>query len=122
MLFVLRFENSMRVALVSDIHGNAVALRTVLKTVEQEDPDRIVCLGDVVANGPQPSESLEMITELGCPVVMGNVDEALLTPERIDNKDQYPEGIKDLLRWAASNCRLNRWRVFVHSTQRSKFD
>jgi predicted phosphodiesterase len=87
MLFVLRFENSMRVALVSDIHGNAVALRTVLKTVEQEDPDRIVCLGDVVANGPQPSESLEMITELGCPVVMGNVDEALLTPERIDNKD-----------------------------------
>jgi predicted phosphodiesterase len=32
---------------------------------------------------------------------MGNVDEALLTPERIDNKDQYPERIKDLLRWAA---------------------
>ena len=91
----------MKVAIIADIHGNAVALQAALSAIEEENPDQIVCLGDVAANGPQPSESLEIVGELDIPVVMGNTDEALLSPEQIDNRDQNPERIKDLLRWAA---------------------
>ncbi len=68
----------MRVALISDIHGNFVALKTVLAEVEAAKPDRIVCLGDVFALGPQPVECAAAMVDLGCPVVMGNTDAALL--------------------------------------------
>ena len=64
----------MRVGLISDIHGNRLALDAVVSELEREGVDRIVCLGDV-AVGPQPAEALEGIRELGCPVVMGNWDE-----------------------------------------------
>lgn len=44
----------MRVALISDLHGNAVALRAVLKALRSERVDRIACLGDVATLGPAP--------------------------------------------------------------------
>lgn len=65
----------MRVALLSDIHGNVPALEAVL--AELGDVDQIVCLGDV-AVGPQPREALARIRELGCPVVVGNWDAAFV--------------------------------------------
>lgn len=105
----------MKVAIIADIHGNAVALRTALSAIEEENPDQIICLGDVVANGPQPSESLDIIRGLDCPVIMGNTDEVLLRPEQIDDKDQHPERIRDLLRWAAeqlSDEQMERIRRF----------
>lgn len=46
----------MRIALLSDIHGNLVALETVLQELAQEPIDQIVCLRDVAALGPQPHE------------------------------------------------------------------
>ncbi len=70
----------MRVALISDLHGNLTALETVLEDVSRERPDRIVCLGDVAATGPQPRETVERLRELECPVVMGNADDELLRP------------------------------------------
>ncbi len=63
----------MRVALLADIHGNLRGLNAVLAELEQETVDRIVCLGDV-AVGPQPTETLERIRGLDCPVLMGNWD------------------------------------------------
>ena len=68
----------MRVGVISDIHGNAVALDAVLDDLE--DVDHLVCLGDVVEGGPQPVECLERVRALACPVVMGNTDEWLLDP------------------------------------------
>jgi len=68
----------MRIGLISDIHGNRLALDAVLAELEREEIDQIVCLGDV-AVGPQPGESLARVRELGCPVVMGNWDAAFLT-------------------------------------------
>src|SRR5438309_7993262 len=67
----------MRVALISDIHGNRLALDAVLAEIAQADVDQIVCLGDV-AVGPQPREALAGIRELECPVVMGNWDACFL--------------------------------------------
>ena len=67
----------MRIAVVSDIHGNKPALDAVLAEIEREQVDRLVCLGDV-AVGPQPGAALERIAETGCPVIMGNWDAAFL--------------------------------------------
>ena len=63
----------MRIALIADVHGNALALDAVLAELEREAHDQIVCLGDVAA-GPQAREATERIRALGCPVVMGNWD------------------------------------------------
>jgi predicted phosphodiesterase len=70
----------MRVGLIADIHGNLVALETVLTEVSAESLDDLICLGDVAALGPQPGAVLARLRALGCPVVMGNVDAWLLTP------------------------------------------
>ena len=63
----------MRLALISDIHGNLPALEAVLEELAGEGVDEILCLGDV-AVGPQPGETLDRVRELGCPVVLGNWD------------------------------------------------
>jgi predicted phosphodiesterase len=69
----------MRVALVSDMHGNAVALRAALADLEARGrPDLIVSLGDVAQGGPQPRECVELLRELGCPCVYGNSDHILV--------------------------------------------
>ncbi|GBD84858.1 phosphodiesterase [bacterium BMS3Abin02] len=64
----------MRVGLVSDVHGNTVALDAVLDEIARRGVDVIVCLGDLAANGPDPAGSVERIAALACPVVMGNTD------------------------------------------------
>jgi putative phosphoesterase len=69
----------MLVALVSDMHGNAVAFRAALADIEQQDVDLIVSLGDVAQGGPQPVECVELLRELECACVFGNSDEFLLT-------------------------------------------
>lgn len=68
----------MRVGLIADIHGNRVALDTVLEELERESVDRLLCLGDVAALGPQPSEVVARLREIGCPSVLGNTDAWLL--------------------------------------------
>jgi predicted phosphodiesterase len=68
-----------RVALFSDVHGNAVAFRAMLDDLAEQDYDAIVCLGDHAQGGAEPAESLELLRELGAPAVMGNSDHFLLT-------------------------------------------
>jgi predicted phosphodiesterase len=63
----------MLLGLISDIHGNLLALEAVLAELEREPLDRLVCLGDVVA-GPRANEALARVRELDCPVIMGNWD------------------------------------------------
>jgi predicted phosphodiesterase len=65
-------------ALISDIHGNGVALDTVLADLARRDVEQIVCLGDLAAPGPQPREVIARVRELGCRVVRGNADRWLL--------------------------------------------
>jgi putative phosphoesterase len=62
-----------RIGLISDTHGNLLALDAVLAELDREELDALVCLGDV-AVGPQPKETLDRVRGLGCPVVMGNWD------------------------------------------------
>ena len=93
---------TMRIALIADIHGNLAAFAAVLAALERERPDRVVCLGDVAATGPQPREVLALLRTLSCPVVMGNADAELLdpTPPGPDS-DEFTARILDIARWSA---------------------
>lgn len=66
---------SARLALISDLHGNAVALEAVLRRIERDGVDAIACLGDVVTLGPRPREVLAMVRERCRFFVQGNHDE-----------------------------------------------
>ncbi len=80
----------MRVALISDLHGNLVALRAVLDDIRASNVDRLICLGDVATLGPAPREVLETLAELGCPCILGNHDEFLLDAELIRSYTEAP--------------------------------
>ncbi|MBI3943724.1 MAG: metallophosphoesterase family protein [Chloroflexi bacterium] len=92
----------MQVALISDIHGNAVALNAILADLEGSGIDRIVCLGDVVVSGPQPREALARLQDTGCPVVMGNTDLWALDPQPHPYRDEDSAKITDIEMWGAA--------------------
>ena len=69
----------MKLAVISDIHGNLVTLEAVLADMRGRGIDSIVCLGDVIATGPRPVECLETVKGLACPVVLGNTDERFIS-------------------------------------------
>jgi predicted phosphodiesterase len=63
-----------RVALLSDIHANSVALEAVLLDAERSGAGSYLVLGDLVDLGPDPGGVVERVRALGCPVVGGNHD------------------------------------------------
>ncbi|MFG0260973.1 MAG: metallophosphoesterase family protein [Novipirellula sp. JB048] len=70
-----------RTAILSDIHGNLVALRAVLADIETRAVDRIVCLGDIVGYGPQPCACLDRAIEFDFSVLGNHDSSALFDPE-----------------------------------------
>ena len=67
----------MRIAVVSDIHGNLTALEAVLADLKRTSPDLIFHGGDLGYGGARPAEVVDRIRELGWPGVCGNTDEML---------------------------------------------
>ena len=65
----------MKIAIFGDIHANLEALETVLADAESQGCDSYVCLGDIVGYNANPSECLEIVRSMNCPVVKGNHDE-----------------------------------------------
>jgi predicted phosphodiesterase len=92
----------MRIALLSDIHGNLVALEAVLADLDSEAVDAVICLGDVVVTGPQPRQVIALLQELHWPIVMGNTDAWLLDPQPWDITDEDSERLEAVELWGAS--------------------
>jgi predicted phosphodiesterase len=69
----------MKIAVFSDIHGNCLALETVLADIKQIGVDKFVCLGDAIQGGMQPADTVALLRDLACPTIMGNSDDWLLT-------------------------------------------
>jgi len=65
----------MRLGVISDVHGNRIALDAVLDDLP--DVDRLVCAGDVVGYNPWPRDCVAAIRERSIPTVMGNHDRAV---------------------------------------------
>ncbi|MGA3039703.1 MAG: metallophosphoesterase family protein [Bryobacteraceae bacterium] len=73
----------MRVAIVSDIHGNRTAFEAVLADLRQTSPDLILHGGDLADAGASPVEIVDRIRDLGWQGVVGNTDEMLFAPESL---------------------------------------
>lgn len=72
----------MRIAFISDIHGNFTALEAVLADIKNTGIDEVICLGDTVSLGPQPREVLAALHEIKSINIKGNHDGAILEPEK----------------------------------------
>lgn len=68
----------MPTAVISDIHANAAALRSVLADIEARGLTRIVCLGDMVGYGPDPLECVDLLMQKATWCLMGNHDYGVL--------------------------------------------
>ena len=64
----------MKIAFISDLHANLVALEAVLADIGSVGVDEIICLGDIASLGPQPCEVTDRIRGLGCAAIQGNHD------------------------------------------------
>jgi putative phosphoesterase len=67
----------MRIAVVSDIHGNQYALNAIVADLRVCSPDLVIQGGDLVGNGSSNAEVVEIVAALGWPGVYGNTDEML---------------------------------------------
>ncbi len=109
----------MRISIISDIHGNCVALDAVLADLHHEPAARLVCLGDAIQGGPQPAQVVARLRELACPVVMGNADYWLVTGLE-SGAEQIPEArlrkLEAIRAWQLTQL-ANRDIAFIQSFQ-----
>lgn len=87
-----------RVALISDIHGNALALEAVLKDIQRRGADRIVCLGDVATLGPQPRRTIALVRDHCAELITGNHEAYLLDPT-IDDAHLAAAPVRSAIDW-----------------------
>jgi predicted phosphodiesterase len=88
------------IAVISDIHGNAVAFEAVLQNLERYPADEVVCLGDTVQGGTQPREVVDLLKVLGCPVILGNADAYVLEGAiKEDSTEAVSEPMKQIRDW-----------------------
>jgi putative phosphoesterase len=97
---------ALRLAVVADIHGNAAALEAALKDIKRHKPDRLLVAGDLVFNGPRPSESVQLVRQAeadGGLVVQGNTDIAVVDFDfsaAFPWMEEVPGGHRDAAEWA----------------------
>jgi predicted phosphodiesterase len=106
----------MKLALISDIHGNLFAFDAILEDIHQREIEQILCLGDVVTGGPQPREVLIRLQEIGCPIVMGNTDALALDPHLHKHSSQYGQYLQDVEYWATQQL-TDQDKAFIRTFQ-----
>lgn len=74
----------MKYAIFGDIHANLEAFEAVLEDAENEGCTDRVCVGDIVGYASDPNRCLEIVREMGCPVVKGNHDEEAILDTSLD--------------------------------------
>src|ERR687896_1474693 len=72
--FERRLEAPLRIAVVSDIHGNLPALEAVQEDLEEVAPDQVWCGGDLGWGGPWASECIARVRDAGWTAIRGNTD------------------------------------------------
>jgi putative phosphoesterase len=106
----------MRIAVVSDIHGNLTAFEAVLADLRETAPDLILHGGDLADGGSRPAEIVDFIRDLGWLGVMGNTDETHARPESLEElagKSSAPPSLWVAVREmaAATRDRLGAERI-----------
>lgn len=88
----------MRYALIGDIHGNLEAFESALTSIEKEEVDQILCVGDIVGYGADPLECIELVKVKCSKVIAGNHDYAAIGLADIDYFNPFA---KDALLWTS---------------------
>ncbi len=89
----------MKLAFISDIHGNLEALNVALEIIEGQAVDEIICLGDVVGYGANPCECLELVRLKTDKIILGNHDAAAV--EKTD-PNYFNEFAREAVFWTQS--------------------
>jgi putative phosphoesterase len=98
----------MRIAIVSDIHGNRTAFEAVLADLRLTAPDLVLHGGDLPHGGASPAEIVDRIRDLGWPGVLGNTDEMLFRPgalEEFASQSSAPPSLWTAIREVAAATR-----------------
>ena len=74
----------MKIALVSDIHANFEAFKSVLADIDKDGIDTIVCLGDAIGYGPEPEAVIQEIQRRELPNIIGNHEMAVCDREHLN--------------------------------------
>jgi len=90
----------MKIAIISDIHGNLEALKATLKDIEERKVEKIICLGDIIAKGVHPKECLALIRTKCEIVLQGNCDIYFSTEHK--NIDEMDEQERKRIKWNQS--------------------
>lgn len=119
----------MRIAAISDIHGNLFALDAVLADIERRCVDLTVNLGDILSGPLLPAETAERLMALNLPTIRGNHERQVLTraPERMGPSDRYAfdtiaSAHRDWIRALPSVLRVSPEVFLCHATPESDVD
>lgn len=77
-----------RIAIISDIHGNLEALKSVLDDIKEKNINRIFCLGDIIAKGTHQQECVDLVKENCEVIIKGNCDEYFTSNIDLSTKTQ----------------------------------
>ena len=77
-----------KIAIISDIHGNLEALKSVLDDIKKRNIDKIYCLGDIIAKGSHPQECVDLIRKNCQIIIKGNCDEYFTSDIDLSNKSE----------------------------------
>ncbi|WP_433959086.1 metallophosphoesterase family protein [Cytobacillus horneckiae] len=113
----------MKIAFISDIHGNAVALKAVLEDIEKRHVDEIIVLGDISFRGIEPAKSLKMVRHISEWVIKGNGDEWIV---RGIEQGEVPDNMLSLLQqerdWAVQQLEESEMNYLKELPQSIKRD
>ena len=88
----------MKYAVISDVHSNLEALARAISEIEARSVDQVICLGDVVGYGANPSECLKLVCETADEIILGNHDRAI---EDIKLRDDFTDWAREAIEWTA---------------------
>lgn len=113
----------MKIAVLSDIHGNISALNAVIAHAENQSVDQIVNLGDICSGALWPEETADRLMALNLPTIRGNHERQVLsgTPDQMGLSDRRARMTlrEDQLAWLAAlpeTLRLSEEVLLVHGT------
>jgi len=98
----------MRIAILSDIHGNLTALEAVLADLRATAPDEVLFGGDLADSGSSPVEVVDRVRDLRWRCIFGNTDEMLVRPDALEAfaaKSKAPAALWDAIRAIAAATR-----------------
>lgn len=93
----------MKIAILSDVHGNMPALNAVVSELRNDQFESIIVAGDLIG-GPKPNETIRLLRSLNCNLIAGNMDLDLVKYARGKApKEWYTIKQYGLMRWNNEN-------------------